>query len=181
MAKTRKQKEKEVEKITQYFSEMKGAVFADFTHLSVSDMEDLRAKLREQGTKLKVVKKSLFNLVLKKDKNLKEIDDNLEVPGALSVAFGLEDEIAPARILSSFKKDHKKFEIWGGILDNKYLSKEEVLDLALLPSKEQLRGQVVCVIYGPVSGFVNVLSGNLRNLINVLKNISKENEGGDNA
>jgi len=181
MAKTRKQKEKEIERITQHFSEMKSAVFADFTHLSVSDMEDLRGRLREQGTKLKVVKKSLFNLVLDKEKDLEEVRKNLEVPGALSIAFGLEDEIAPAKVLSKFGKEHKKFAIWGGILDGKYLSSDEVSNLATLPSKEQLRGQVVCVIAGPVSGFVNVLSGNLRNLINILKNISKENEDGGNV
>ncbi len=181
MAKTRKQKEKEVERITQHFSEMKSAVFADFTHLSVSDMEDLRGRLREQGTKLRVVKKSLFNLVLDKEKDLEEVKKNLEVPGALSIAFGLEDEIAPARVLSGFGKQHKKFAIWGGVLDGNYLSAEEVSNLAALPGKKQLRGQMVCVIAGPISGFVNVLSANLRNLINVLKNISEKNESENNS
>ena len=174
MAKSKSQKEKEVKNLSENLSQMKAAVFVDFTHLNVADMEELRAKLREQGAVLRVVKKSLLGVALKKDKDLKALKKGLEIEGPLSIAFGLEDEVAPAKILAAFKKEHKKFEILGGVLDNQYLSKREVLNLAKLPGQEELRAQLVGVISAPVSGFVNVLSGNLRNLINILKNLSEK-------
>jgi len=52
--------------------------------------------------------------------------------------------------------------------DGKFLAAEDVKVLAALPSKEQLRGQLVGTIAAPLSGFVNVLAGNVRGVLNVL-------------
>jgi len=62
----------------------------------------------------------------------------------------------------------------GGILEGKFLSKEEVLALAKLPSKQELYAKVVGSLNAPISGFVNVLAGNIRGLVNVLKAIEEK-------
>jgi len=107
MAKTRKQKEKEVMSLAESLGKMKAAVFLDFTGLSVGKMQDLRKKLKVQGASLKVVKKRLFNLALNNDKNLKSLQGEIKVDGPLSLALGYEDEITPAKVLIGFKKEYK--------------------------------------------------------------------------
>jgi large subunit ribosomal protein L10 len=57
----------------------------------------------------------------------------------------------------------------GGVLENKMISSKDVVSLAALPDKEELLGKLVGSINAPVFGFVNVLAGNLRGLVNVLK------------
>ena len=174
MAKTRKQKEKEVEWLCDIFGKMKSVVFADFTNLKVSEIQDLRRHLKKENAVLKVMKKKLFGIAIGQDKDLKVLKEEVKVEGPLSLAFGLEDEIAPARVLVNFKKAHKDLKILGGILDKRFLADTEILSLAGLPGLDEMRARVVGAIAAPVSGFVNVLAGNLRNLIYILKNISEK-------
>jgi large subunit ribosomal protein L10 len=63
-------------------------------------------------------------------------------------------------------------KIVGGSLGKDALSKEEIIALSKLPSKEELLAKFVGTINAPVSGFVNVLAGNLRGLVNVLKAVA---------
>ena len=66
----------------------------------------------------------------------------------------------------------ENLKIVGGILGTKELTAEEVQALAKLPSKEELLAKLVGTLNAPVSGFVNVLAGNLRGLVNVLKAVA---------
>jgi large subunit ribosomal protein L10 len=85
--------------------------------------------------------------------------------------------VAPAKALGTFRKDKDKegrIFFLGGILEGKLLSKKEVEALSELPSKNELYARLVGSINAPISGFVNVLAGNLRNLVNVLKAIEEK-------
>ena len=73
-------------------------------------------------------------------------------------------------------KTHEALEITGGITDSRVLTAAEIKALALLPSREQLLAQVVGTIAAPLSGFVGVLSGNVRSIVNVLNALSKIEE-----
>ena len=64
----------------------------------------------------------------------------------------------------------------GGFVEMKYMDAVEIKSLALLPGKEQLRAQLVGTINAPVSGFVNVLAGNIRGLVNTLKAIGESKD-----
>ena len=79
------------------------------------------------------------------------------VPGQLALVFGMEDEIAPARISNKFAKDHADFKILGGIFEKRFIEKEKVLVLANIPTRNELLGRLVGSIYSPVSSFVRVL------------------------
>ncbi len=176
MAKTRKQKEQEVKELQEYLSQMQSAVFADFTFLPVKEIQKLRALLRSQGAVLRVVKKSLFKLALAEQKAPPELAQQIDAFGPLTVAFGLEDELAPAKVLADFKKEHKKLEILGGVLGERVLTREEVINLAKLPSLLQLRGHFVGTLASPLSGLVNVLAGSIRNFIYLLNNLKQQKE-----
>ncbi|MCK4919138.1 MAG: 50S ribosomal protein L10, partial [Candidatus Pacebacteria bacterium] len=108
-----------------------------------------------------------------KEVNIEGVDD-IKLEGPIGTAIGYDDEIAPARIANEFAKTNKKLILSGGYISNKYLDAKEIKALAVLPGKDQLRAQLVGTIKAPVSGFVNVLSGNLRGLVNVVKAISDD-------
>lgn len=101
--------------------------------------------------------------------------DPRKFEGRIATIFGYEDEVAPAKILADFQKEHEeKVDFVAGILENKLLNSEEVKALAKLPSKAELYAKIVGSINAPVSSFVNVLAGNIRNLVNVLKAVEEK-------
>ena len=171
MPKNKIQKQEILRNLTEKFKKSKSVVFAGFNALSVKDNENLRAQLRKENSEYYVAKKTLMNIAFKdqmKDLNVREMD------GKLAAIFSYEDEVAPAKILGNFRKDKDKENrvfFLGGILENKLLSKAEVEALSQLPSKPELYARLVGTMNAPISGFVNVLAGNIKNLLYVLKAI----------
>jgi len=110
----------------------------------------------------------LINLALKQAKQ--EIDIS-QLIGSLGLAFSYADPISLAKLIFNFAKEHKNLKVLGGITENRFLTFEEVKTLSLIPTREELLAKLVWSIKGPISGFVNVLAGNIRNLIGVLNAI----------
>jgi large subunit ribosomal protein L10 len=171
MAITRQQKEEIVQKITDSFNRTKSVVFADFQGLKMPEIEELRAKCIEQGLGYTVAKKTLLNIALEKV-GIKDVDTR-QIKGSLATVFGFEDEVAPAKIIADFAKSHEAIEIKGGILEGRVVPAEEVIKLSKLPSKTELYAKIVGSINAPVSGFVNVLAGNIRGLVYALNAIKE--------
>lgn len=145
-------------------------IFSDFTGTTVGGMKELRDELRKTGATYKVTKKKLIDLAFK-DAGIEA--DSVGLEGQIGLAIGQEDEVSAAKVLGQFSKKNKNFKILRGVLDKKTISDKEVVALASLPSREDLLAKFVGTINAPVSGFVNVLAGNLRNLVGVLKAIAE--------
>ncbi len=173
MAKNKEQKQEIVRTLKKQIEKSKSIVFANFDALEVKENEVLRKELKKENSEYMVAKKTLMNLAFAEAKI-----ENLSIKdfeGRVAVVFGYEDEVAPAKIVGEFKKTHKdNIDFLGGILENKYLNKEEVSALSKLPSKQELYAKIVGSLNAPVSGFVNVLAGNLRGLVTVLKAIEEK-------
>ncbi len=170
MAKTRQQKEESVSSLATRIKESKSVIFANFQGLKVSESEELRGQCREQNVGYLASKKSLVRKALS--------DSGFEVDtkafeGGVAAVFGIEDEVAPAQLLHNFAKKHDVVTFYGGVLEGKYIDGKKVEELAKLPSKQELYAKLVGSINAPVSGFVNVLAGNLRGLVSVLNNIKE--------
>lgn len=174
MPKNKLQKQEIFRTLNEKIKKSKSMVFAGFNALGVKDNENLRAKLRAENSEYYVAKKTLINLALKENKldiNVRDFD------GKVAAIFSYEDEVAPAKVLGSFRKDKDKegrVFFLGGILEGKLLSKAEVEALSQLPSKQELYARLVGSLNAPISGFVNVLAGNLRGLVTVLKAIEEK-------
>lgn len=174
MPKNKIQKGEILRNLSEKIKKSKSVVFAGFNALTVKDNENLRAQLRKENSEYYVAKKTLMNIAFKdqiKDLNVREFS------GKLAAIFSYEDEVAPAKILGNFRKDKDKVEkvfFLGGILENKLLSQAEVESLSKLPSKQELYAQLVGTLNAPISGFVNALAGNLKNLVYVLKAVSEK-------
>jgi len=175
MPKTKEQKRTILHELNDKISRAKSIIFARYNALTVKDNEELRARLRLENNEYYVAKKTLFGLALK-DKAIPGLDIK-KFEGQVAAIFGYSDEVSPAKIVGEFKKDKEKedkIEFIGGILENKYINASEVANLATLPSKQQLYSSIVGSINAPVSGFVNALAGNIRNLVQVLKAVSEK-------
>jgi large subunit ribosomal protein L10 len=167
---TKDQKKNIVKDLTEKIKTGKVMIFSDFTGTTVGGMKELRDELRKAGATYKVTKKKLIDLAFK-DAGIEA--DSIGLEGQIGLAIGQEDEVSAAKVLGQFSKKNKNFKILRGVLDKKIISDKEVIALAILPSREELLAKFVGTINAPVSGFVNVLAGNLRNLVGVLKAIAE--------
>jgi large subunit ribosomal protein L10 len=173
MAISRAAKEKAVDQLTGELGRIKLAVMTDYRGLSVPEIEELRATLRSEGMTYRVTKNTLLRLATKNNPSMAQIDP-AAFTGPMALALGFEDEVAPARVIFQYAKKHQALEIVGAITgDGQLLSADEVKALATLPTREQLLGQVVGTIAAPLTGFVGVMAGNVRSVINVLNALAE--------
>lgn len=169
----RPEKEQEIERLKDSFSRAKSAILADYRGLTVVEMNEVRGKLRAESVELRVTKNTLARLAIKgTDSEL--LYDALVGPTA--IAFSYEDPVSAARVLTGLAEDHDALELKGGILGGKLLTDADITALSKLPTKEVLLSQLLSVMNGPMSGFVNVLAGNQRKLVQVLAAIRDQKE-----
>jgi large subunit ribosomal protein L10 len=157
MALTKEQKEKQIKDLKEGISKQKSMIFVDFSKVNSKDMFSLRKSLKEAGCALKIAKKTLVRIAFGQSnfsfwQKIKE-----SVPGQLALVFGIEDEIAPARISNKFSKEHENFKILGGLFENKFIEKDRVLALAAIPSRNELLSRLVGSLSSPIASFVRVL------------------------
>lgn len=142
----------------------KSIVFADASGLSVNLQRELRQKVKLAGGELIVVKNTLLQLAL---------DAGELLPGPTITLLAYEDEIAPIKALAEFARTHELPKIKAGFLAKEPLTKDQVETLANLPTKIELIAKVIGSLKSPLSGLANVLQGNLKKLVYVLKAVSE--------
>lgn len=167
----RPDKEAQVAELVDNFSEAKSLIITDYLGLDVSEVTELREKLREAGVNYKVVKNTLARIAAEKA----ELDNiNEYIIGPTAIAFGIEDVVSPAKVLVEFAKEHEKLEIKCGVLKGQVINMEKVKSLADIPSREVLLAKAFASMKSPISGLVNVLQGNIRGLVQVLNQIKEQ-------
>ncbi len=169
---TKEQKKKIIEDLTDKMKRQKVLVFTNFSGLKTGEARDLRKQLKGVDSDYKVAKKTLIKLALEKTKKAVDVS---QFESSLALIFGYDDPITPAKIISKFSREHKNLKILGGFFEDKFLSVEDVETLASIPSREELLARLVYDLSMPIRGFINVLGGNLRNFINLLKQIRDTN------
>lgn len=168
MPKTRVQKEEIVNRVAEKLGRSRSVVFADYLGLTMSDLNNLRDKLRETGAEFTVTKNNLIKIALQN--NGLQVDTKV-FQGPVATLFGYQDEIIPIRLLVKALKDAQKGKVKGGVLNGQTLDEHQVNKLAQLPSKEELRARVVADLGSPLYGIVGVLQANLRNFVYALEQI----------
>ncbi len=166
-------KEKKINEIKQTASRAKVAIVSDYRGLTVEEITDLRRRLQAEKGDLAVVKNTLAKIAFK-NTEFEGLDELLTGPSA--IAYGFEDQVSPAKVITKFIKEKKKTSIKGGILDGKVLSDSEVKDLANLPSKEELYAKMLGSINSPASGIVGCISGVMGNLVRAIDEVRKQKE-----
>jgi large subunit ribosomal protein L10 len=169
----RQNKEVIVEEIRKKFTNSKAVVVTDFRGLNVAQDTKLRKSLREAGIEYNVLKNTLVSLAIK-DLGLDDLEEYLTGPTA--IAFSEEDLVAPAKLISKYSQEFKSLKIKGGVVEGKVIDMDGVKALAELPPKEVLLAQLLAGMQAPISGLVNVLQGNIRNLVYALDAVKNQKE-----
>ncbi len=173
MAKSREAKNTELTELVDLLGTSKLTVFAQYSGLTVAQMQKLKNDSKESSTQVRVAKNRLVKLAASKVDSMKDTDLS-DLTGQLLYAFNSDDEVAPAQALNAFAKNNPQLQFVGAVSETgEYLDAQQVKALADLPSKDQLRGQLVGVLAAPLSGLVGVLGGNMRGFVTVL-NARKE-------
>lgn len=176
MNKNMENKVQKVAEITQRLKDSKSMVMVDFKGITVEEISALRVKFREAGVDYVVLKNSLVHRALK-EVGIEGLDDKLVGPSAF--AFGMKDEVAPAKIISEFISKNKgdKMTIKAGIVEGKVIDVAAVDALSKLPPREVLIAKMMGSLNAPVTNFVGVLSATLRSLVYAVDAVRKQKEG----
>ena len=173
MAVIRPEKAAKVAELKELLTNSKCAILVDFCGLTVAQDTVLRRKMREAGVNYSVVKNTLLRIAAE-EAGIEGLEAVLEHNTAIAVAP--EDPVAVAKIICEFAKENKALKVKIGVLDGKVISAEEIKALAALPPKEVLIAKMLGSMNAPISGFVNVLQGTIRNVVYALEAVRKQKE-----
>jgi len=151
----------------------KGLVLADFRGIKVAQDTKLRRKMREAGVEYSVIKNNMASIAAK-EAGIEGLDNYLK--GPLAMVSSKNDPVAPAKLISEFIKDNRIMEIKGGLVEGKVIDADAVKALANLPPREVLIARLLGSMQSPITGFVNVLQGNIRNLVYALDAVRQQKE-----
>tara|TARA_Y100000992_G_scaffold253247_1_gene185799 strand:- start:664 stop:1176 length:513 start_codon:yes stop_codon:yes gene_type:complete len=149
----KEQKKIYIKEMSARFENSKAILVTHYQGLTMSELDNLRSKMREHGIKFQITKNRITKLALEKTK-CKDLSNLFTGPTA--VAFG-EDAIMSARILSKFSKDNKNLKLLGGIMDNEILDQAGVQNVANLPTLDEARAKIVGILSASASKFVSIL------------------------
>jgi len=167
------EKSQVVEDLVKELSSASMVVFTQFEGLTVEADTALRKQCRQASVSYRVIKNTLAARAFD-HLQMKGLEQVLK--GTTALAVGFDDPIVVAKVIHEFTKGHNELKIKGGWMRDRSLSTTEVIQLAQLPSRQALLGQVVGVMRSPISRLVFILAGILRQMVMVTKAIQEKKE-----
>ncbi|MCH5251646.1 MAG: 50S ribosomal protein L10 [Lachnospiraceae bacterium] len=143
-----------VDEIKGYVADAKAVVLVDYRGLTVEQDTRLRRQMREAGVVYKVYKNTMLHLAFD-GTDFAQLDKDLEGPTA--IAFGIDDETAPARILNDFAKEAEALQFKGAVVDGTYYDEAGIKLLAKIPSKDVLISKLLGSLQSPMANFARVV------------------------
>ena len=171
VSKSRAQKQETVNELKDNLARAKAVVFADVQGLKAKELVALRRKIKRVGGILKIAKKTLIDLALKNSgdpRRGRAAVSAKKMKGEVAVLFATQDQLLPLKTLYSFSKENEKLGLLSGVFGNLLLNREQLLELAQLPSREELLSKLIGSLTNPLFGLLTVFQGNIKGLITVL-------------
>ena len=156
-----------VKELTELFSSSELIVAAEYAGLNVTQMNGLRAAIKQNDGNFRIAKNTLARIAADQagKPQLKEVID-----GPIGFLTSEGDPATAAKSVVAYASENRlEINMTGGMLGGAALSSERVVELANLPSREQLLAIVFAQMNAPVTGLVNVLAGTIRGLVTVLQ------------
>jgi len=175
----RTEKQTEVEQLKQDFEKVKSAFLVDFRGMKVVDATELRRQIRKSQGMLKVVKNTLA-LLASQGLPLHALSDHFVGPTA--IAYTYDDAVSLAKVLNNISKENPALVIKAGFLEGALIEAKRIREVANLPTKAALQGQVVGLLASPLRRLLWVLNGTIQKFLVVLSEIQKsrpESSGGE--
>ena len=149
----KEQKKQYIDEMSKHFDRSESVIVTHYQGLTVSQLDDLRKKMRERGIKFKITKNRISKLALEKTK-CKDISNLFSGPTAVALS---EDAITSAKILSKFSKENENLKILGGIMGNDILDVAAVQNVATLPTLDEARAKIVGILRSPAEKIASIL------------------------
>jgi len=159
MSLTRNQKKDQVKELTEQLGKAASVMFAHYIGLTVAEVSELRNTLKENDSEMRVAKKTLLKIAAK-EAGIPELDDKT-LDGPISCIFSYADPLSGAQIAFKFGKTHKQVDLVGGVFEGKLFGKEEVIELAKMPSRDVLLATFASMIRSPLYSFASICSSPL--------------------
>lgn len=169
------QNENEVKLLKEWTSSANSFVIVDYCGLKANEINSLRRDIEKTKAFMKVAKNRLMKIAISDLSCADKFDEFLKGPSAFVISS--EDDFTHIKELKSFAKDNESFEIKCGYINGKFYLKDQLLQIAELPTKIEMIGMLAGVLNAPLTNFVNALAGNIRNLVNVLNRVKEDKEG----
>jgi large subunit ribosomal protein L10 len=175
----RQDKVEQVELLTEKLKNAKVAVLTDYRGLTVSQLQDLRGRLRAQDVEYRVVKNTLARRA-SVDSGNAGFQDLLK--GPVAIAFGYGDLSAPAKVLGEFTRQTRiRVDIVGGLVEGRVMGPDQTRQTADLPTREVLLAQLLGTVQSPVAQLVGIIQAPLQQMIGVFEAYREKLEGGSQA
>ena len=152
-------KEDKVSQIKEKIDKAQVAIVTEYKGYSVEEITNLRRALQKEGGDYMVTKNTLAKLAIK-GTPYEVLAETLK--GPIAIAFGFDDQVAPAKALSKFIKDTKKGEILA--MDGRLMTAAEAKALATLPSKEEIYAKMLGCVNSPATGIVGSINAVMASL-----------------
>ncbi len=149
----RTQKKQYIEEMTNQFEKSEAVIVTHYQGLTVSQLDDLRNKMREHGIIFKITKNRITKLALEKTR-CKDISELFSGPTAVAMS---EDAITSAKILTKFSKENANLKILGGIMGSDVLDLAGVENVATLPTLDEARAKIVGILQSPAQKIASIL------------------------
>ena len=169
----RQTKEQMVERYSQSFARSQNAFVLGYRGITVPEATELRAKVREVGATYEVIKNSLAQLALQ-DSEMAQLAEHFDGPTA--VAYGDQDIVGLAKVLRDFSRDVPALEFKAGLVEGTPVEAAEFVQIADLPSREELVTKLVFLLESPISRLVRGLGAITPQLIRVLARIGEKKD-----
>ncbi|HMO08804.1 MAG TPA: 50S ribosomal protein L10 [Paracoccaceae bacterium] len=166
----RAQKEKVVEELGQIFESSGVVVVAHYAGVTVKQMQDLRARMRDAGGSVRVAKNKLAKIALEGTSSVRMGD---LLTGMTVLAFS-EDPVAAAKVCEAYAKTNEKFVIIGGAMGSTVLDAAGVKAVSSMPSREELIAQIVACLGAPASNLAGAIGAPASNIASILSTIEEK-------
>ena len=143
------QKQEEVTKLAEKIKNAKFVLLTDYRGINVGDVTELRANLRKSNSEYTVIKNNIIRRAIAEAK-IEGLEDSV-LEGPTAVIIDNNDYLAPAKVIYNYMKENEFYKIKGGILEGKVVSVEEIIELAKLPSREELLSKLAGSFLGTIS------------------------------
>jgi len=162
----KEQKVEQVELLTEKLKKTKVAVLTDYRGLTVSQMQDLRSRLRGGNVEYRVIKNTLARRAAEAA-GVPALESELK--GPIAIAFGYDELGVPAKLINEFiRATRLKLEVVGGLVEGRVFNRDQIKQLADLPSREVLLAQLLGTLQSPVAQLVGIMQTPVQQLIGVL-------------
>ena len=163
----RTEKQSLIDNLHEEFGRSPHAILVDFRGLTVPAVTEFRRKVRQSGSRYRVVKNTLA-LRAVKDTPLEKLGPKFD--NTTGVAYTGADPVALAKVLVDFAKDHPSLVVKGGLVSGStMLDAAGVKALSTMPSLPELRSKLLGLLNAPASKLVRLLNTPASQMVRVLK------------